>query len=237
MFACGGDDGPTVTVKPDASGSGSGSGSGSQSACAIAESYGDIVFGGSGAAYVYEPGSADVGTTKNGANTLIFQAKGSDNTYFEVLILGGCGSGSGSSAGSGGGTCSSGTPDWPTTFGPKSGLDLGAPTADIIVAQLANLNAQNRFEDIYFHGAGTLNITSAGNGSGVTYAGNAANVQTVHVDLTTGQEAADGCQSAIQSLTFSGTTRLPAATGKQGTIVGAEQTRAIIETYLAHRHY
>lgn len=222
LLACGGSSSTVdAHIVTHDSGSGSGSGSGSNVTCAVPASLGTPTFSQSSAKFTAGSGS-DL------TNTLSWQGQVGGitaTTAVDVLIFGGCGSGSGSQCGG------FPTPDWPTTFGPKSGLDL-ATSQDSLVAVLANLSG-NQFQDIYLSTAGTLNITAAQNGAGHTYSGTASNVTAVHFDLAgSGGPAADGCQTNITSMSFTGSAMFD---GKTVIIYGPTRDEAI-KQYLAHRY-
>jgi len=220
LLACGGDSkSPDASIHViDSPGSGSGSGS---AMCAIPASLGTPTFSQSAATYTAGSGS-DL------TNTLSWQGQVGGltaTTAVDVLIFGGCGSGSGSA-------CQGyPTPDWPVNFAPKSGINL-AMTQDSLVAVLGNLSG-NQFQDIYISSAGTLNITAAANGANHQFAGNASNVTAVHIDLNgSGGAAADGCQTSITSMSFSGSAMFD---GKTVVIYGANRDEAL-RNYLAHRY-
>jgi len=215
LLACGGD-----SKSPDASihvidGSGSGSGS---ATCHIASSLGTPTFAQQGAQYT-------AGSAADATNVLAWQGQMANQQAVEVLIFGGCGSGSGSACGG------NPTPDWPTTFGPKSNLNL-MTAPDAIIAVLADLSGQ-QYQTIYISTGGTLNITQAGNAAGTTFAGNASNVTLQHYDFTqTGASPdPDNCMSTMTSLTFSGSAQF---NGKVVVLDGTDRDAAL-RNYLTHR--
>lgn len=224
MFACGGDDGPSVTIKPDAAGSGSGgSGSGSANVCNAKADYGTLTTYAMGQTAKYTAGSgSDV------SNDITWTGRMSGSDAVRLIIFAGCGSASGQP------NCPSPTPDWPTTFVPKSGIDLAA-APDVLFLVLANPDTM-KYNDIYLATAGTLNVTAAGNGSGQSFMANAVNVETVHIDTSgsTITEHADGCTSNAQSVTMMATTT---AIGKPIVVYGDDSRYDGLRQYLAHRHY
>jgi hypothetical protein len=228
MFACGGDDGPKVTVKPDAAGSGSGSGSGSQTVCSAASSYASLsTF--STQQFIYRVGSGSSANLRQNR----FTGANADGTYLRVILFGNCGSGS--AAGSG---CTFTTPTWPAQFTPQSGIDLST-NDDVLVLLLANLNADmTLFQDLYLGVQGTMNITSVANGSGQTLAANAANVGVVHLNDEGTDVHADGCESTITSFMFSGSA-VAGAAGKptvEVEYVDASSKEEALRKYLRSRH-
>lgn len=221
MFACGGDDTPMVTIKPDASGSGSG-GSGSATVCNAKADYGTLT------TYMQQGAKYTAGSGSDVSNDITWTGAISGSDAVRLIIFAGCGSAAGQP------NCPSETPDWPTTFGPKSGIDI-ATAKDVLFLILANPDTM-KYNDIYLGVAGTLNITAAANGSGQAFQGTAVNVETVHVDISgsTITEHADGCTSNAQSVSMMATTT---AIGKP-IIVEAGDTRYDgLRKFLAHRHY
>lgn len=227
MFACGGDDGPTI-VRPDSStGSGSnGSGSGSASVCNAKADYGTLTTYSKPQTAKYTAGSgSDV------SNDITWTGAISGSDAVRLIIFAGCGSASGQP------NCPSPTPDWPTTFVPKSGVDLAA--ADVLFLVLANPNSAvtpPRYDDIYLATAGTLNVTAASNGSGQPFMATAVNVETVHIDTSgsTIMEHPDGCKSNAASVSMMATTT---AIGKPIVVYGSDDRYDGLRQYLAHRRY
>jgi len=228
MFACGGDDGNKITVKPDAAGSGSGSGSGSQTVCPAANTYASLTSF-TMPSYLYR--TAGSGSSAPNLKQDRFTGFGSDMVALRVILFAGCGSGSGSGVG-----CPFTTNTWPTTFTPVSGIDL-ATNEDALVLLLANLS-NNTFQDLYLATAGTLNVTSVANGSGQTYAANGLNVETVHLNADGTDVNADGCESTITNFMFSGSaTAQVVANGKANVeIVNAGPNEEALRTFLHNRH-
>jgi hypothetical protein len=196
---------------------------GSNPKCAVASSLGSPTFSQSNAAYF-------AGSAADATNTLLWQGvlpgtTGATTQAVEVLINGGCGNTTGAACG--GFT----TPDWPSTFGAKSGVDVGSAGLDAAIEVLADLGSDNKFHTIYLSTVGTLNITTASNTAGATFAGNAANVTVVHADFGSNGATADpdGCQSTITSFSFTGSAQA-GFTGKG--LIAPEQSA---ETLLSHR--
>ncbi len=131
-------------------------------------------------------------------------AGGSDEQVIRVLIFGGCGAtGTGCTGGSG---SNDATPDWPTVFTPKANLDLSQASTqhDVLILLLGDPDT-TKFNTIYVAAAGTVNVTSAANGSGSNFAGNGSNLDFIHVDSMFNQ-ATDGCESIVPTFSWSGAT-------------------------------
>lgn len=235
LFACGGDDGPKVMVKPDAA-MGSGSGSGSQAVCAAMASYGAVAgLTEQTARYSSDANGSAAGSAEK---SLSWTGKQTDGTFLRVILFGNCGSGS---QGSGSG-CTDPTPDFPNGFTAPVSLDIstqrGAQQALFIL--LADLNmSTNRFDTIYLGTAGTLNITTAANGSNMPFAGNGANLDLVHIDVTGPQivEHADGCTSAVTSFQWSATTGSNTAATAKPEFIEAGTKEEALRKYLSNRTY
>ena len=199
LLACGGSSSKTPDAPGgniDAPGSGSGSGSGSNVTCALPANV--TAFLASSVRYRSGSGSG-AGSGLPRANRL------SINGYLDagsaqrisITIYGGCGS-----TGSNCQQPDPNTPDWPTTFGPKSGLDFTTAT-DVSAIGLVGSGASA--SAIYLVSSGTLNVTNAGNGSGAPFAGSVANLVLVHADIGSAGATPDpdGCTTNV-SLSFSG---------------------------------
>lgn len=131
--------------------------------------------------------------------------QGSDAQAIRVLIFGGCGTtGTGCTGGSG---SADATPDWPVVFAPKSNLDLSQASTqhDVLILLLGDPDTA-KFNTIYVAAAGTVNITSAANGSGSNFAGNGSNLDFIHVNASDFSQASDGCESIIPTFSWSGAT-------------------------------
>ncbi len=226
LLACGGSSATPdakIHVVDSPNGSGSGSGSGH---CSVASSLGTPTFSGQGAQYA-------AGSAADATDTLIWQGalSGANMQAVEVLIFGNCGTN-----GSGCGGSNAATPDWPTTFGPKSGLNL-MTVPDALVAVLANYNSSTmKFGDIYISTAGTLNVTAASNTVGQNFSGNASNVTVQHYDFGSAgvMPDPDNCMSSITSFSFTGS----AAAGFDGKVIVLDGTdrEAALRNYLSHRY-
>src|SRR6185312_5223298 len=87
--------------------------------------------------------------------------------------------------------------DWPTTFGPKSNIDL-ATSQDAGVATLGDPNQTTmEYTTIYVATAGTINVTSAGSAN-ASFAASISGVTLTHYDNILSGSAqpapdADGC--------------------------------------------
>jgi hypothetical protein len=221
LLACGGDDANKVDsgiVVHDSQGSGSGSGSGSNNVCLVMSNLGSPNIAQSAA--FYTPGSGSDLTNQLDWEGLLPSTTEQD--IVSVRIFGGCGSGSGSQC------MGQPTPDWPTTFSAKSGIDLGS-AVDAFVVIFAGVGSNGQAQAIYLSTGGTLNVTMASNGTGAqhVYAGSISNVNLVHLDTSTGQPAADNCATTITGITFTGSAQA-GFTGK-----GIEYHSA---PFLAHRY-
>ena len=153
---------------------------------------------------------------------------GSATQQIRISIYGGCGAT--------GSNCSGAvqtTPDWPTTFGPKSGVDL-TQSLDVSAVALAGVGSSGPPAAVYRVTGGTLNVTAAGNGSGAAFEGDASNMTFVHVDIGSGGATVDpdGCMTTISSVTFSGSA---AFRGKSGVLGGLDADDTTV-TYLHHRY-
>jgi hypothetical protein len=228
LLACGGSDAKpdahlVVHDSPNGSGSGSGSGSG---ACPVNSNFGSPTIGNSASFYT-------AGSAADATNVLDWEGllPASDEEILSIRIFGGCGSGIGSACG---GTTQqpAATPDWPTTFAPKSGINL-MTAPDAVAVIFAGIGSNGMASSIYVSETGTLNVTAAQNGVGHNYAGNLANATFVRVDPSTGMPTSDNCMSAVTAVTFSGSAM--AGFGGKDAVVGA-QNEAAIRAYLAHRY-
>ncbi len=207
-FACGSSnnkaspDAPVKTI--DAPGSGSGSGSGSGNLCPLPTNLGTITtFPAQVVRYRSGLGSGSgSGSATRRANRLSFTGAldGSATEQVQITIYGGCGSS--------GSNCSGTvpvTPDWPTTFGAKSGLTFGQ-AVDISALAVTGVGSNTPPSAYYLITSGGLDVTAAGNGSGAPFAGQATNLTFVHVDIGSAGVTPDpdGCTATITSMTFSG---------------------------------
>lgn len=227
LFACGGDDGPKPIVRDSGMGSGSGSGSGSQVVCDAMANYPTATFQMQSARY--SNGSAADQPQKS----LQWTGQQADMTYLRVILFGNCGSGSGS------GGCSGGTPTFPTTFTAPVTMDL-ATAPDVLFLLLADLNTSTmRFDTLYLATAGTLNITAAANGSGMTFSGNGANVDTTHIEIVNNQitEHPDGCMSSIGSFQWTATTGSNTSATAKPEFIDASSREEALRKYLSNRTY
>jgi hypothetical protein len=192
LLACGGDSkSPDASIHVQDSGS---NGSNGSAHCEVTASLGTPTITQSGAGYT-------AGSAADKTNLLEWQGVIPNTNpvqVLDVLIASNCGTT--------GTACPNGpTPDWPTTFAPKSGIDLG-PASDASVAVLTDAGSDNRFRTFYLSTAGTLNITSASNTAGAKFAGNFSNVTVAHFDPGSNGFTADpdGCMSTITSYSFDG---------------------------------
>lgn len=218
LLACGGD---TKTVDAhinviDSPGSGSGSGG-----CHIAASLGTPTFTAQGGQY---KGSS----ATQPFNELLMDGQMSNMQDIRVIIFGGCGTTGANCGGS-----ANATPDWPTTFGAKSGVNL-MTAPDAVVIALADLSGQS-YQTIYAANSGTLNVTAAGNASGTAYAANGTNVVLQHIDIGSNGSITndpDNCMSTITSFSLSGSAQFDGKT----VIIDAPTRDEAIKQYLAHRY-
>lgn len=204
FVACGGDDGNKVDsgVVVHDSGSngsnGSGSnGSGSNTVCAVMPSY-SITFDDTNSGEVNA--GSDLMSQGFPQHNVFFGFLGSADTdpVIQVDIVGGAGA--------------TNSPDWPTTLGPKSGINVQT-AKDIQVAIYVN----GQQEPAYLAAGGTMNITAASNTTGQNFAGNITGLTMVHVDIngTDVTQDPDMCQTTFANLTWSGALQAPQFTGKQ----------------------
>ena len=228
LIACGGDSKKTPDAAGsgtiDAPGSGSGSGSGSNVTCALPANVTAFV----GQSVRYRSGSGS-GSNLPRANRLSFNGylDAGSAQRISFTIYGGCGSS--------GSNCAGGipnTPDWPTVFGPKSGVDIGPQGLD--ASAVALVSSGSGIAAIYLPESGTLDVTQAGNGSGAPFAGSVSNVQFVHVDIGSASVTPDpdGCTTNV-SVTFSGNA---AFTGKTFVVESIDFDDGDGVSYLRHRY-
>ena len=193
LLACGGSS-PAVdgSVHPI---DGSGGGTDTAAACSVASTLPAPAFGSN-------QGVLNQGSSMGVTTVEWFGDISSPAAEFKLLTF----------SGGGAGTDANATPDWPTTLGPKSGVDINT-AVDVLGILLADIGSDGTAGTILLADAGTLNLSSAGSAVGATFAGNIANAEFTHVDVGSNSVTPDpdGCTTTVANIAFTGAVKAGSA--------------------------